>query len=171
MSKVLAHDDLDQPLAIEAATRPVSFRLAIRASRVCSHWLRRSSSGLCRSRARQATASESGPTAAIAPHFQFGSAGGHTRPRFPCTHRSHKRFPKVAGSASANDPSDDGTSKDPDDDDDASDDLNGDDETNGSVAAGSAEVALYSIVAKTASFPLRRACRSHIFPTLERLRC
>jgi hypothetical protein len=109
---------------------------------------------------------------ATALHSEPGSPGGDARPASHSPHGWHKRFHKFPKRIAANDPSDDGTSRDPDDeDDDASDDLNCDDESDGTIVAWVPPAVLYLIAAETARAPSTIKPHSPLFLTLQRFRC
>ncbi len=109
---------------------------------------------------------------ALALRTEPGSPTGDARPGSHSPHRWHKRFHKFSRHVTANDPSDDGTSRDSDDeDDDASDDLNCDNETDGSIVACLPAVALYVVATATAPAPSLIEPHSPLFLTLQRFRC
>ena len=129
-------------------------------------WFARGTAG------REEAGSRTGLSPAAMGHcVEPGSPGCDARPGSLHAHGWHKRFYKVHRGLCANDPSDDGTSRDPDDDNDTSDDLNCDDETNAPILTHAAGVALYLVGTDALAAPASTDKHFPLFLTLQRLRC
>jgi hypothetical protein len=90
----------------------------------------------------------------------------------PCSHRrTHKRIIPRLDPVRGNDPTDDGTSRDPDDDDDTTNDLSVDNTSNEPFVAWLLEMDRYLILLGVHSAPIAANLPSSPFPTFERLRC
>jgi hypothetical protein len=87
------------------------------------------------------------------------------------SHKPHKRHSSVPGIVPANDPSDDGTSRDPDDDDDTKSDIGVDDETEVPIFACLNEAVCYLIATEARLASAWTETPSPRFLTLQRLRC
>lgn len=90
----------------------------------------------------------------------------------PCSHRrSHKRIILRPEPLRANDPSDDGTSRDPDDDDDTTNDLSVNNNSDEPFTAWFSKMDRYVIALRAVSAPVSLDLPSSPFPAFRQLRC